>query len=236
MSWDIGEKNFAWAKTNVNQDELAKLRAGNIPPKQRYDANGECLPEMSKLLTSMHMLGEQVGMGKCDLTQLDDKKFKKRRVITNGILVRLTNYLEDLNKAGVYDDVNYFLIEEQRTIATNNQQLQYHLRGYLIQLFLTFRPIVMFPSKYKTVILGAPKKIWNERKSKLAKLTYTQRKKWAGQKALQILTIRKDNDSIDSIFTKKKYGPVADVSDCMLMNECFLYLLFVDDRREILDC
>lgn len=235
-SFDIGEKNFAWAKSRVDIKAIKKLQGKNVPYKQRYDNNGECTPEFANFLQVLSMHSTRMEMGKCNLTQSDDKKIRKHRIITNRILARLTNYLEDLNQANVYNDVNYFVIEEQRKVATNNIQLQYHLRGYLIGLFLTFRPIVMMPSKYKTQILGAPKKLWNEKKGKLTKITYSQRKKWAKDRVFSILKDREDKNGLNTIFIKKNYGPPADISDCMLMCEVLVYLVWIDGNRDVLDC
>ena len=236
LSWDIGEKNFAYCKSKFRLADIQSLKGQNIPFKQRYDTNGECLPKFTKLLETISMVGERVIVGKCDITRPDDKKIGKRRIITNRILSRLTNYLEDLNQAGIYDDVDYFLIEEQMGVASNNQQLQHHLRGYLISLVLNFRPIIMFPSKYKTQIMGAPKKLWNEKKNKLTKMSYSQRKKFSRDRVSQILQYRGDTTGLEDIFVKKRYGPPADVSDCFLQNEAFFYLVFIDEKRDILDC
>jgi len=112
-SFDIGEKNFCVSITSISLVQLQSLKTENIPLRQRYDKNGECLDPFAKLLQKVSVLGKRTFIDKCDITQKDDKKYKNRRVVTNRMLVRLTNYLEDLNLAGTFEDISYFIIEKQ---------------------------------------------------------------------------------------------------------------------------
>lgn len=235
MTFDIGEKNFTCFKDSVSLEKLKSIKDRNIPLCNRYDKNGECTSEFSTLLRTISSFGRRVFVDKVDLTKNDDKKFGKRRVITNRLLVRLTNYLEDLNQQKIFDDVSYFLIEDQLKSADNNRQIQFHLRSYLLLLFLNFKPIIAFPSSYKTKVLGAPKKVLDEKSKKIIKMTKPIRKKWASERAFSILSDRNDLEGIDVIYSKKKTGKSDDIADCILMSVTFQYLLFIDDRVDILD-
>ena len=236
MSFDIGEKNFCCYKETVNLNSLTELKKENVPVDKRYNKNGECFPEFGNLLRKMSKLGNRTFVDKVDITSKDDKKYGKRRVITNKMLVRLSNYLEDLNEKKVFDDVSYFVIEEQLKSADNNRQIQFHLRSYLLLLFLNFRPILSFSSRYKTCILGAPKKVLDEKEQKYVKLSKPLRKKWASERAFNILTDRNDFEGLDIIFTKKKTGKSDDIADCIVMTQAFLYMVFIDNNTNCLDC
>ena len=53
------------------------------------------------------------------------------------------------------------------------------------------------------------------------------RKKWAIKKALEILELRKDEETLSQVTTKKKQD---DMSDCLLMTITFSYLCFIDGK------
>ncbi len=241
MAFDIGSVNFCCTKSHVDIEEVKKLIPLNIPKKNRYDKNHECLPEFRDLLHKLSLMSKLVFADKVNLTEKNDKRQGKRLVITNKILIRLTNYLEDLNERKVFDDVTYFVIEEQlKTVKTaaNNCELQAHLRGYLIMLFLSFCPIILFSSKHKTNILGSPKMVFNEKTQTMIKMTHPLRKKWASEKVFRILSDREDMVNLQLIFAKqgRKKTKSDDYSDCILETEAFLYLLFIEGDTQILDC
>lgn len=235
MGFDIGERNFTLFTDRYPYDRLESLKSRAVPYPQRYDNNGQCNQKFSEFLEELGSCGERVFTDKFDMTTVDDKKRGKRRLITTTLLARLNNYLDKLNGEGHFDSVDYFVIEEQVKRAENNRQIQFHLRGYLIGLFLDFRPIVLFPSCYKTRILGAPKRINNEKRGKLMKMRHGDRKKWAVQKAQEILTNRGDIEGIDEIFNKKKQGKGDDCSDCLLEILAFVNLVFIDGKKDLLN-
>jgi hypothetical protein len=228
---DIGEKNFAIAKERYNIKLIDEIKKENIMENLRYDKNGECTTSFAKILRKMSTIGERVFYDKMNLTSKEDKKWGKKRIINNKFLVRLTNYLEDLNEKKVYDDVHYFIIENQLKRADNNRQIQFHVRAYLIMLFLNFRPIISFQARHKTEILGAPKQIYDEKEQKMIKMKTRSRKLWASERAFNILSDRNDIAGLDTVFSKKS----DDISDCILMIQAFVYMVFIDDKKNILD-
>lgn len=235
MGFDIGEKNFTLFTDRYPYDQLEPLKSRAIPYQRRYDNNGIPTHDFSKFLTELSECGERIFTDKFDMTASDDKKCGKRRIITTRLLVRLTNYLDGLNKSGHFDQVDYFVIEEQVKRAENNRQIQFHLRAYLIGLFLDFRPIILFPSSFKTRILGAPKKIMDEKLGKLVKMNHGDRKKWAIVKAKEILKCRGDIEGLDLLFTKKIHGKGDDCADCLLQILCFVNLVFIDEKKDLLN-
>jgi hypothetical protein len=230
MSFDIAIRNQACHIEKFPKDKLKELCNKNIPTYQRYDKNKECTSNFKTLLYELYRLGERVYTDKIDLALPGAKKKGNKFTICNKILVKLTNYLEDLNEKKVFDKVDYFVIEEQLKKNPTAQQLAYHIRAYLIMLFLEFKPIIMFPSKYKTQILGAPYLIYDEKKKKLVKLG-TKRKKWATEKVMEIFLDRNDKQGIDEFFVQKKYGKPDDTCDCVLMDMAFTYMYFIDNKK-----
>lgn len=236
MFFDIGEKNLAYFVEKVSIKKLQELKCENIPASRRYDSNGECTPEFASLLSKVTTLGQRIGQGKVDLTADDDVMWHKKRIITNKFLIRLTNYLIDLQEQGIFNTVQYFIIEQQLTKATNNILIQCHIRSFLIQQFMSFRPIICFAAKHKTQVLGAPRKLWNTKKGKLVKMTKAARKKWSSDKGRLILESRRDTDGLNIIFAKqgKRKAKSDDLCDCLNSIVAWEYLVFIDSKTQYL--
>lgn len=234
MAWDVGEKHLTWFIEKISLSKLRNLSKDNIPLTRRYDKNGECTQEFAKVLTKLYLLGQRVSQGQVDLTTKDDKKWGRKRIIDNKFLIRLTNYLEDMNESGLLSTINYFIIEEQVKKADNNRIIQFHIRSYLLMLFLSFKPIICFSATHKTKVLGAPKKLWNEKKQQIIKMDKSARKKWASDKCLAILSERNDMEGLAQIFAKQGRKKVKsdDYADCLLHILSWSYLVFVDGQSQ----
>ena len=235
-SFDIGEKNFTILIENYDLSTVQKLKQNIIPYHQRYNQNGECNENFRDFLNKLCVAGRCIFYDKFDMTSANDKKHGNRRIITNSLLIKLTNYLDTLDQKQIFNNVNYFVIEEQVKKADNNRQIQFHLRAYLLRLFLDFRPILLFPSSFKTRILGAPKKIFNKNKNKYTKQTYLERKKWSVDTAKYILTHRNDNEILQNLYDKKILGKPDDIIDCFIQNLSFINIVFIDDKQDLLNC
>lgn len=231
LTVDIGEKNLAIYKERIDLTYINSIKDDNIPQHKRYGANGECTDEFSLYLRKLSKGGERIDSIKLDVTDGSDVKYKGKRIITTQLLCRVTSRLEELNEGTLFSGLNYILIEQQVKKATNNLILMHHIRSYFILLFLDFIPIILFKASYKTQILGAPKKVLNRNKTKMIKLSKYKRKKWASDKAFQILTDRNDMQGLAAIFSSKS-GKIKsdDIADCILMNICFIYLTFVLEK------
>jgi hypothetical protein len=81
-------------------------------------------------------------------------------------------------------------------------------------MYSTFKTTIEFPAYHKTQVLGARKK-----------MSKKERKEWAVDKAIDILSNRDDNESLEKLSSKKKKD---DYSDTIVQLQAFKYLLYVD--------
>ena len=58
-------------------------------------------------------------------------------------------------------------------------------------------------------------------------MSKSERKKWAIEKAMSLLSQRGDNEILDILNSRKKRD---DMSDCILMSVSFSYLTYVDKK------
>jgi len=228
LSIDVGMNNLALYIESINIDNVIKLK--NISMNNRYDKNGECTDDMNKLLNNLYKCGDKVWIDKVNITSENDKFIigkKKRRVVDNNMLIRLTDYLQS-NKH-IFDNVNTIIIENQMKTNPNAQQLQYHIRAWFLINYtnngIFNKQFICFPSKYKTQILGCYKKLLNKNNI-LTKITKTQRKNWAKVVAKNILNQRNDIDTINYIFVENK-SKADDLSDCICQCYAYIYLKYL---------
>jgi hypothetical protein len=230
LSIDVGMNNLALYIEEVNIDEVYKIK--NINMNCRYNKNGECTDDMNNLLNNLYKCGKKIWIDKVNITSETDKFIgtkRKRRIVDNNMLIRLTNYLNSNKK--IFDNVNTIIIENQMKTNPNAQQLQYHIRAwflinyYNVDTDIFTKQFICFPSKYKTQILGCYKKLPNK-SGLLTKITKTQRKNWAKIIAKNILNQRQDDDTINYIFTQNK-SKADDLSDCICQCYAFIYLKYL---------
>ena len=123
-------------------------------------------------------------------------------------LIERLDYIRDDVLEGCTD----FVIEMQFNSRYGGQanitaiKISEVLLTYLLMEFPK-RTILLFPSRYKTQLLGAPKK-----------MTKPQRKKWAVDKADEILNAR---DEKEQLFLLRAYKKRDDVSDCVIMCQAY---------------
>ncbi len=86
------------------------------------------------------------------------------------------------------------------------------------------KEVIVFPSRYKTLILGAPKMIKN-RNNKIKKMSGAQRKKWAVEKAGYIFSLRKDIKSLSELNSRKKKD---DPADAIVMLQAYKVMIYYD--------
>lgn len=234
---DIGMNNLALYKERVNLTKIKQIK--NIPKSRRYTANGVATPEFQKILNQIYLCGKREWLDKVNITSDTHDKFivtktkkgvtRKRRVVNNQMLLRLTDYLQNLKDKGIFDDVDDIIIELQLKTNPPAQEIQFHIKSTLLMWYRDTKNIILFPSKYKTQIIGAEKKLLDN-KGKLGRMTKPQRKKWAKEIAFEILTKRNDLYGINLIFVKNK-KKADDISDCILMVESYCYLFYVDNYK-----
>ena len=214
-SFDIGKKNFAFIIEKVDIEKINKIE--NIPVKKRYNKDGTPTEKFSQLLTNLYKCGEVLLVKNLDITGgCDPNKYFDPRLFINMQDV-LDEYSDYWNKCDA------FIVEQQMSFGKrkNNSmavKLGQHCQSYFLVNYRDFKTTIEFPAYHKTQILGAPK---SERKTKPG------RKKWAIKKALEILNLRNDENTLSQVTTKKKQD---DMSDCLLMTITFSYLYFIDNK------
>ena len=214
-SFDIGKKNFAFIVEKVDTEKLKNIE--NVPVTKRYKKDGTPTEKFQMLLNSLYDCGEVILLRNLDITEgCDPKKYFDPRLFYNMTDV-LDEYIE------FWDRCDAFIVEQQMSFGRrkNNSmavKLGQHCQSYFILNFHRFKKTLEFPAYHKTQILGAPKA---ERKTKPG------RKKWAIKEAMNILNLRKDDDTLAQVTTKKKQD---DMSDCLLMTISYSYLHFIEKK------
>ena len=214
-SFDIGKKNFAFVIEEVDINQLNTIT--NIPASKRYNKDGTPTKDFDDILNKLYKCGKVVLVRNLDITKdCDPDKYFDRTLFIN-----MQNVLDEY--ISYWNICDAFIVEQQMSFGHNKNnsmavKLGQHCQSYFLINYGKFKHVLEFPAYHKTQILGAPKK---ERKKK------PFRKKWAIQKALDILELRKDNDTLSQLTTKKKKD---DMSDCLLMTITFSYLCFIDGK------
>ena len=209
-SFDIGKCNFAFYIEEFDADKLSTLKT--IPKSKRFKNESEMTPEFQEVLSSIYLNGNKILYRNLDLTQGTEKnKYLDKKIYTN-MITELDRCKEFLDKCSI------IVIEQQMSFksAQNTMALKLgqHCYSYFLFRYGDTKEIIEFPAYYKTQILGATKG-----------LTKPQRKKWATEKAVDILMERGDMETLDEIVSKKKKDDLADV---LIQLQSFKFLRYVD--------
>lgn len=210
-SFDIGKCNFAFYIEEFNEESLKKIK--NIPKIKRYDKeNGTPSEDFNDVMSSVYLNGNKVLYRNLDLT----KNTRKDKYLDKKIFVNMIEALDEYKE--YFDKCSIIVIEQQMSFkaAQNTMaiKLGQHCYSYFLFRYGESKEIVEFPAYYKTQILGAPKK-----------LTKPERKKWATEKALEILMERGDVSTLDEITSHKKKDDLADV---LIQLQSFKFLRYVE--------
>lgn len=210
-SFDIGKCNFAFYIEEFDEESLKKIK--NIPKIKRYDKeNGTPTEDFTEVMSEIYLNGNKVLYRNLDLT----KNTRKDKYLDKKIFVNMIEALDEYKE--YFDKCSTIVIEQQMSFkaAQNTMaiKLGQHCYSYFLFRYGESKEIVEFPAYYKTQILGAPKK-----------LTKPERKKWATEKALEILMDRGDTDTLDEITAYKKKDDLADV---LIQLQSFKFLRYVE--------
>ena len=210
--FDIGKKNFAFNVDRVNISKLSNIE--NVPLKNRYMKNGTPTSDFYKTMTNVCKSIKTLKVENLDLTTGCDKK----QYLDPRTYINMYNTLEKYKE--IWDKCSVFIIEQQMSFGRKNNtmaiKLGQHCYSYFLFNYGVFKEIMEFPAYHKTKVLGAPRK-----------LSKPERKKWAIEKAMSLLSQRGDNEIIDKLNSRKKRD---DMSDCILMSVSFSYLTYVDKK------
>ena len=209
--FDIGKKNFAFNVDEIDTKSLLNLEP--IPLNKRYMKNGTPTSDFYKTLTKVSKSIKTLKVENKDLTEGCNKK----EYLDPRTYINMYNVLDSYKH--IWDKCSVFIIEQQMSFGhrKNNTmalKLGQHCYSYFLFNYGVFKEVVEFPAYHKTKVLGAPKK-----------MSKPERKDWAVEKAMSLLSQRGDMDIVDKLSSRKKRD---DMSDCVLMSVSFSILTYLD--------
>lgn len=208
-SFDIGKKNFAFVIERYNLDKIKEIEPMDF--KQSFLKNGLAKDNALKKMDCVYKIGEIVLVKKFDLTENCTKKYLDPQLFIN-----MTHVLNE--HLFYWEACDVILIEQQMSFGRNRYntmalKLGQHCYSYFSIRYMQTKTILEFPAYHKTKVLGA-----------LRKLKKPQRKKWAVDTAMYILSHREDYTTMIEYYLEKK---LDDLSDCLLMNIAYIFLTFL---------
>jgi hypothetical protein len=224
-SFDIGKINFSFYIEEIN---IKQLNLKNIEKNQRYNQNGTCTDDFSKLLKQIYGNGKLILLKNVNLTSGTNKNKYFDIELCHNLVDILDEYRE------YWDKVSIFIVEQQmsfgKKVNTMALKLGQHTESYFIFNYGRFKKVVEFPAFYKTQVLGCEK---TEKKLKNGKTSYKNidkyaRKKWSVEKVFSVLAERDDFDTMSEISSMKKQDDVADV---IIQLQSFKYLYFIEKMK-----
>ena len=213
VSFDIGKKNFAFVIEEVNINKVNKLT--KIDKKLRYNKDGSPTKPFEKELNKLYKCGKVILVKNVDLT----KDCNPKLTLDEHTYVNMLDVLDEHQE--YWDKCEHIIIEKQMSFRGKYNVMAMKLGQFCFSYFkIKYREsknIIDYPAYHKTQVLGA---------IKLDVKQKYKRKKWAIQKATEILELRKDTQNLKQIQDKKKQD---DMSDCLLMTITYTYLKYIDN-------
>ncbi len=223
-SIDVGYRNLG---IFIEEFDVRKLQSiTNIPKTKRYLPSGLPTELFSKVLNKVYSsLEDVVVLDRIDLFSLSTASL----ITETEVFLNLNRYLDSIRP--ILDTCDFFVIEQQYMGNVKGKKvtnffahrLEFHIFAYLTIHYggtaVGKREILIFPSKHKTRVLGAPKCV------KGKKMTKPQRKEWSIFTATAILN--KTHPSAIGLVVKHS-SKMDDVCDAFLQMQAFLYMVFVD--------
>jgi hypothetical protein len=200
ISIDIGLRTLSIYKEYFDVDKAKQFKL----PKHCYNKLGEATDEMKTYVNNVGKCGHCAFIVKKDLGERKD-------YFSGKAIMNLFVFLDEIEREGIFDDVDVIVVERQLTkngIATG---LMYYLQSWFMIQYGLFKKIILFPAKNKTRVLGAPLKQEDDN-GKTVKVDKAFRKKWSTLRAYQILELRDDQNTIRYIFEENK-SKKDDLSD-----------------------
>jgi len=206
-SFDIGKKNFAFYVENITTEEIQEWNKKKVLTKNRYNKDGTMTEEWKPIVDEICFSGVPVLSKNYDLTEGEDIKTINRTVYNNMYKVL------DLHK-DVWEKCSYFVIEKQMSWAKSHNTMALKLGQHCYSYFcMNYKDsaILEFPAYHKTQVLGAEKlKTSRNGVVKYKSMDKPVRKKWAVEKAVEIVSSRGDTELLDLLSQSKKKDDIAD--------------------------
>jgi hypothetical protein len=222
-SFDIGKKNFSFCIEEFDINEL--LAIPNIPASEQYNFDGTATEEFQDILDRVFANGQLVLHENLDLTENCDSKKTLDPETYHNMIEALDKYDE------YWKNCSTIIIEMQmafgRKVNLMAVKLAQHCYSYFTMRYGRQHTIIEFPAYHKTQVLGAPKvegKPYKSGKKRYKAMEQRDRKKWAVNKAIEILTSRGEMDILDEMTSVRKKDDLADV---LVQLQSFKYLMYV---------
>lgn len=216
-SFDIGKKNFSFYIEEFSLDDLC---IEDVDKSERYNPCGTPTDKFSHVLDTVCKSGQKILLENIDLTKgCDDKKYLDTKVLYNMI-----ELLDDYEEYWKQCDI--FVIEKQMSFGQRHNTMALKIGQHCWSYFAIKYPksrIEEFPAYHKTQVLGASKieKITKSGKKTYKAIDKPSRKKWCIAKAIDILRLRNDIDTIEVIQKSRKKDDLCDVI-CQLQSYKYL--------------
>lgn len=206
-SFDIGKRNFSFCVEEVTPGDL-KVKFPNA--RDRFLSDGTPSVKMHSCIDMVCSQGKIVVHENLDLTQNCDK----RKKLDPETFHNFTDVLQKYEY--VWDTCDVFVIEQQMSFGAVINLMAIKLAQHCYSFFQIrygrTKEIIEFPAYHKTQVLGAPKHIHTTKTGKVSYkgMSKPQRKKWAVEKALELLSNREELESLTGIETASKRDDLAD--------------------------
>lgn len=202
-SFDPGSVNFSFCIEELDINKLKNVKGiklGRNHTKQEEQSYEDNLKEL-------YLSSKTILVKNTNLTE----GCNKNKYIDLKVCYNITDYLDSFKE--YFDKCSYIIVEQQMSFGKKKNTLcvkiAQHILSYFIINYHNFKTISEYPSYNKTQILNAPKK-----------MDKPARKKWAVEKALNILELRGDKDTYNHIKNSKKKD---DLSDTIIMIQAYIY-------------
>lgn len=222
-SFDIGKKNFSFYIEEMNKTELEALPP--TPKNARYNTDGTPTIRFKRILDQVILNGTAVIHHNFDLTE----NCQKGSYLDPESFHNMSDTLDHFHE--YWDRCEVFVIEQQMSFGKNRNtmalKLGQHCYSYFAIKYGRFKKIIEFPAYHKTQVLGAKKNISVTKKGKTSwkALDKASRKKWAIEKAEQILADREDFFTLSDMLS---HGKKDDLADTLCQCQAAKYLMYVE--------
>jgi hypothetical protein len=208
ISIDVGLKTCSFCVEDYD-DEITR-QVVFPPKKERYNKDGSATEPMVEAIRQVSIVGQILFLEKKDLGD-------KKDYFSGEAFMELHTWLFDLFTRQAFNEVNVIVIEQQMNTNFIALALMHHIFAWCLIQFQQTIPVVLFPSRNKTRILGMQlkKEDSNENTSKYA------RKKWSWEQVDLLLQQRQDQLHHNLIFVENK-AKKDDLADTINQSRAYL--------------
>ena len=234
LSVDIGVHNTAFYLEEFNENDIKDIIKQNNLSKtdKRYDQNGIAIGTYKKIVDHICQIGECIFVEKLNLSDKKGAQFDLQTFIN-------FTYFLDTNKK-IMDSVDIIVIEQQLKTNPMAQRIEQHCISWFTFNYLDSKEIIVFPSRNKYLMLGLPKNVFDEKKKIVRKITKNERKKWACDFTLSILSNKKTSDKEEVINSKqlleyifqKNSDKKDDISDTICQLNAYKIKKYLDNKNK----